>query len=110
LTLKVTSYLNKISATAFLLWFYKCLSSPGLPDLIHRHCIDVLVGWEGKETTRHQDHQLKCKHRRNVDKRDVRKIGESILQGKSGYNMYRGWTQTDCQNKHCNINRKDEGT
>ena len=24
--------------------------------------------------------------------------------------MYRGWTQTDYQNKHYNINRKDEGT
>ena len=24
--------------------------------------------------------------------------------------MYRGWTRTDYQNKHCNINRKEEGT
>ena len=24
--------------------------------------------------------------------------------------MYRGWTQTDYQNKYYNINRKDEGT
>jgi hypothetical protein len=24
----------------------------------------------------------------------------------SGYNMYRGWTQTDYQNKHYNINEK----
>ena len=24
--------------------------------------------------------------------------------------MYRGWTQTDCQNKHYNINQKDEET
>jgi len=23
--------------------------------------------------------------------------------------LYRGWTQTDYQNKHYNINRKDEG-
>ena len=29
---------------------------------------------------------------------------------KSGYNMYRGWTQTDYQNKHYNINQNDEGT
>jgi len=29
---------------------------------------------------------------------------------KSGYNMYRGWTQTDYQNKHYNINQKDVGT
>jgi len=28
---------------------------------------------------------------------------------KSGY-MYRGWTQTDYQNRHYNINQKDEGT
>jgi len=24
--------------------------------------------------------------------------------------QYRGWTQTDCKNKHYNINQKDEGT
>ena len=24
--------------------------------------------------------------------------------------MYRGWTQTDYQNKHDNMNQKDEGT
>ena len=24
--------------------------------------------------------------------------------------MYRGWTQTDYQNKHCDINKKEEGT
>jgi len=29
---------------------------------------------------------------------------------KSGYNMYRGWTQTEYQNIHYNINQKDEGT
>ena len=29
---------------------------------------------------------------------------------KSGYNTYRGWTQIDYQNKHYNINQKDEGT
>jgi len=29
---------------------------------------------------------------------------------KGGYNMYRGWTQTDYQNKHYNIKQKDEGT
>ena len=23
--------------------------------------------------------------------------------------MYRGWTQTDCQNRHYNINQKDKG-
>ena len=29
---------------------------------------------------------------------------------KSGYSMYRGWSQTDYQNKHYNINQKDEET
>ena len=29
---------------------------------------------------------------------------------KSGYNMYRGWTQTVYQNKYYNTNQKDEGT
>ena len=29
---------------------------------------------------------------------------------KSGYSIYREWTQTDYQNKHYNINRNDEGT
>ena len=28
---------------------------------------------------------------------------------KSGYNMYRGWTQIEYQNKLYNINQKDEG-
>ena len=30
----------------------------------------------------------------------------TTIQTKSGYNMYRGWTQTDHQNKHYNINQK----
>jgi hypothetical protein len=29
---------------------------------------------------------------------------------KSGYNTYRGWTRTEYQNKHYNIDQKDEGT
>ena len=29
---------------------------------------------------------------------------------KSGYNTYRGWTQTGYQNMHYNINQRDEGT
>ena len=29
---------------------------------------------------------------------------------KSGYNTYRGWTQTGYLNKPYNINQKDEGT
>jgi hypothetical protein len=29
---------------------------------------------------------------------------------KSGYNLYRGWRQTEYQNKHYNINQKDEET
>jgi hypothetical protein len=28
---------------------------------------------------------------------------------KSDYNMYRGWTQKEYQNKHYNIDQKDEG-
>ena len=28
----------------------------------------------------------------------------------SGYSTYRGWTQIDYQNKHYNIDLKDEGT
>jgi len=31
-----------------------------------------------------------------------------IITRKRGYNMYREWTQTDYQNKHYNINRKDD--
>jgi len=54
---------------------------PGFSDLIHRHCIDVLVGLEEKESTCHHDFPLKCQHRINVDMRDLRKIGESTLQG-----------------------------
>jgi hypothetical protein len=29
---------------------------------------------------------------------------------KSGYNTYRGWTQIDYQNRHYNIDQKEEGT
>jgi hypothetical protein len=29
---------------------------------------------------------------------------------KSGYNTYRGWTETEYQNKYCNIDQQDEGT
>jgi len=29
----------------------------------------------------------------------------TTIQTKIGYNMYRGWTQTDFQNKHYNINQ-----
>jgi hypothetical protein len=54
---------------------------PGFPGLIHRHGIDVLVGWEGKESTCHRDDRLKCKYRRNADMGDLRKIGDSVLQG-----------------------------
>jgi hypothetical protein len=28
----------------------------------------------------------------------------------SGYNTYRGWTETEYQNKHYNIDQEDEGT
>jgi len=37
-------------------------------------------------------------------------ITYEYLYQKSGYNVYRGWTQTDYQNKDYNINQKDEGT
>jgi len=37
-------------------------------------------------------------------------IVKEIKQYQSGYSMYRGWTQTDYQNKHYNINQKDEET
>ena len=37
-------------------------------------------------------------------------VKEKDSTRKSGYNMYRGWTQTDYQNKHYNINHKDEET
>ena len=37
-------------------------------------------------------------------------VKEIKSTSKSGYNMYRGWTQTEHQNKHYNINQKDEGT
>ena len=36
--------------------------------------------------------------------------GNKTVPGKVAYNTYRGWTQTDYQNKHYNINQKDEET
>jgi hypothetical protein len=39
------------------------------------------------------------------------KVVKEIKQyQKSGYNTYRGWTQTEYQNKHYKIEQKDEGT
>ena len=44
-------------------------------------------------------------------KMGVQNIVKEIKQyQKNGYNVYRGWTQTDYQNKHYNINQKNEGT
>ena len=37
-------------------------------------------------------------------------VKETKQYQKSGYNMYRGWTQTDYQNKHYNINQKEKKT
>jgi len=33
-----------------------------------------------------------------------------MMMFSSGYNTYRGWTQTGYLNKHYNINQKDEDT
>jgi len=44
---------------------------------------------------------------KNESKEHSKKINSTR---KSGYNMYRRWTQTDYQNKYYNINQKDEGT
>ena len=37
-------------------------------------------------------------------------VKEKNSTRKSGYNTYRGWTQTEYQNKHYSINQEDEGT
>jgi len=37
-------------------------------------------------------------------------FAEITIKNKSGYNMYRGWGQTDYQSRHCAIDQKDEGT
>ena len=47
---------------------------------------------------------------RGKNGRRIHSKGNKTVPEKSGYNMYRGWTQIEYQNKHCNINRKDEGT
>jgi hypothetical protein len=33
-----------------------------------------------------------------------------LIDVNCGYNTYRGWTQTEYQNKHCNIDQKDKET
>jgi len=44
-------------------------------------------------------------------KTGVQNIVKEIKQyQKKWLNTYRGWTQKDYQNKHYNINQKDEGT
>jgi hypothetical protein len=53
----------------------------------------------------------KDKNRCIREKTGAQNIVKEIKQyQKSVYNTYRGWTQTEYQNKHYNINRKDEGT
>ena len=53
----------------------------------------------------------KEKNQRIRQKTGAQNIVKGIKQyQKSGYNMYRGWTQTGYQNKHYNINQKDEET
>ena len=37
-------------------------------------------------------------------------VDYKVSTRKSGYNTYRGWTQIDYQNKHYNINQRDEVT
>jgi len=44
-----------------------------------------------------------------VKHRDPLMGAGSLNNMDSGYNTYRGRTQTDYQNKHYNINQKDEG-
>jgi len=45
------------------------------------------------------------------EKAGTQDIAKEIKQNqKIGYNTYRGWTQTEYQNKHYNIDQKDEGT
>ena len=45
------------------------------------------------------------------EKTGAQNIVKEIKQyQKSGYNTYRGWTQIEYQNKHYNIEQKDEGT
>ena len=43
-----------------------------------------------------------------LDKEKNQCIRETVPE-KSGHNMYRGWTQTEYQNKHYNINQYNEG-
>jgi len=45
------------------------------------------------------------------EKTGAQNIAEEIKQyQKSGYNTYRGWTQIEYQNKHYDIDQKDEET
>ena len=45
------------------------------------------------------------------EKTGAQNIVKEIKQyQKSGYNTYRGWTQIEYQNKHYDIDQKDEGT
>ena len=62
--------------------------------------------WARNESTKHS----------KANKTEPEKVATTCTEDghkqttKSGYNMYRGWTQTDYQSKHYNINQKDEGT
>ena len=67
-----------------------------------------------REEQRLEAAQMKfLRHLLGVTKLDKEKnqcIREILEHRKSGYNTYRGWTQIDYQNKHYNINQRDEGT
>jgi hypothetical protein len=53
----------------------------------------------------------KVKNQSIREKTGAQKIVKEIKQyQQSGYNTYRGWTQIDYQNRHCIIDRKENGT
>jgi len=65
------------------------------------------VTWNNKTITKLDKEKNQCIRQKTGSQNIVKKVKQ---YRKSSYNMYRGWTQTDYQNQHYNINQKDEGT
>jgi len=85
-------------------------------DKEKNECIRQKTGAQNtvKEIKQYQKKWLQ--HVQRMDTNRLPKVATTCTEDghkqttKSGYNLYRGWTQTDYQNKHYNINQKDEGT
>ena len=101
---------------------FSCMDNPTLSTLVILHLPAYEDGTECSETSAYkiqtpgnhpQENIQHTEHCENLKSRIIQLVMLISLVNstrKSGYNTYRGWTQTGYLNKHYNINQKDEGT